>query len=69
MNRRIVLAYDGSINADWVARYALQMAANLPAGNCSSFTFSTVPSPVSASRQNLPPLPPNASNTPLPART
>lgn len=30
MNRRIVLAYDGSINADWVARYAMQMAAALP---------------------------------------
>jgi nucleotide-binding universal stress UspA family protein len=30
MDRRIVLAYDGSINADWVARYALQMAASLP---------------------------------------
>ena len=30
MDRRIVLAYDGSINADWVARYAMQMAAALP---------------------------------------
>lgn len=30
MDRRIVLAYDGSINADWVARYAIQMAAALP---------------------------------------
>jgi nucleotide-binding universal stress UspA family protein len=30
MNRRIVLAYDGSINADWVSRYAMQMAASLP---------------------------------------
>lgn len=30
MDRRIVLAYDGSINADWVARYAVQMAAALP---------------------------------------
>lgn len=30
MDRRIVLAYDGSINADWVARYAIQMAASLP---------------------------------------
>jgi nucleotide-binding universal stress UspA family protein len=30
MNRRIVLAYDGSINADWVSRYAMQMAAALP---------------------------------------
>jgi len=30
MDRRIVLAYDGSINADWVARYAVQMAVALP---------------------------------------
>jgi nucleotide-binding universal stress UspA family protein len=30
MDRRIVLAYDGSINADWVARYAIQMAAACP---------------------------------------
>ncbi len=30
MNLRIILAYDGSINADWVARYAMQMAAGLP---------------------------------------
>jgi len=30
MDRRIVLAYDGSINADWVSRYAIQMAAILP---------------------------------------
>jgi len=30
MNRRIVLAYDGSINADWVSRYAIQMAATFP---------------------------------------
>jgi nucleotide-binding universal stress UspA family protein len=30
MDRRIVLAYDGSINADWVARYAVQTAASLP---------------------------------------
>jgi len=30
MDRRIVLAYDGSINADWVARYAIQMAATFP---------------------------------------
>lgn len=30
MNQRIILAYDGSINADWVARYAMQMAAALP---------------------------------------
>ena len=30
MNRRIVLAYDGSINADWVSRYAMQMAATFP---------------------------------------
>lgn len=30
MDRRIVLAYDGSINADWVARYAIQMAASIP---------------------------------------
>ena len=30
MERRIVLAYDGSINADWVSRYALQMAATFP---------------------------------------
>ena len=30
MDRRIVLAYDGSINADWVSRYALQMAATFP---------------------------------------
>lgn len=30
MDRRIVLAYDGSINSDWVGRYAMQMAAVLP---------------------------------------
>lgn len=30
MDRRLVLAYDGSINADWVARYAMQMASGLP---------------------------------------
>ncbi len=30
MDRRLVLAYDGSINADWVARYAMQMAATFP---------------------------------------
>ena len=30
MEQRIVLAHDGSINADWVARYALRMAAGLP---------------------------------------
>ena len=30
MDRQIVLAYDGSINADWVSRYALQMAATFP---------------------------------------
>ena len=30
MDRRIVLAYDGSINADWVARYAIHMAATFP---------------------------------------
>jgi nucleotide-binding universal stress UspA family protein len=30
MDRRIVLAYDGSINADWVARYAMQMVAATP---------------------------------------
>jgi nucleotide-binding universal stress UspA family protein len=30
MDRRIVLAHDGSINADWVSRYAIQMAATLP---------------------------------------
>lgn len=30
MDRRIVLAYDGSINADWIAQYAMQMAAALP---------------------------------------
>lgn len=30
MDRRIVLAYDGSINADWVSRYAIQMAASFP---------------------------------------
>ncbi|ADW18262.1 UspA domain-containing protein [Desulfobulbus propionicus DSM 2032] len=30
MDRRIVLAHDGSINADWVGRYALRMAAALP---------------------------------------
>lgn len=30
MNRRIVLAHDGSINADWVSRYAMQMAATFP---------------------------------------
>lgn len=28
MKLTIYLAYDGSINADWVARYALNMAAN-----------------------------------------
>ncbi len=31
MDRRVVLAHDGSINADWVARYAIQAAASLPA--------------------------------------
>ncbi len=31
MDRRIVLAYDGSINADWVTRYAIQAAGSLPA--------------------------------------
>lgn len=30
MDRMIVLAHDGSINADWLARYALQLAASLP---------------------------------------
>ena len=30
MDQRIVLAHDGSINADWVCRYALRMAAALP---------------------------------------
>ena len=30
MEQRIVLAHDGSINADWVARYAMRMAAGLP---------------------------------------
>jgi len=30
MNRRIILAHDGSINADWVSRYAIQMAATFP---------------------------------------
>ena len=30
MEQRIVLAHDGSINADWVCRYALRMAAALP---------------------------------------
>ena len=29
MDRRIVLAYDGSINADWIAQYAIQMATVL----------------------------------------
>ncbi|KAB2889623.1 MAG: universal stress protein [Desulfobulbaceae bacterium] len=29
MERQIYLAYDGSINADWVARYAIRMAAAL----------------------------------------
>ncbi|MHB8810357.1 MAG: adenine nucleotide alpha hydrolase family protein [Desulfobulbaceae bacterium] len=28
-NPRIYLAYDGSINADWVSRYAIRIAANL----------------------------------------
>ena len=27
---RIFLAYDGSINADWVSRYAIRIAANSP---------------------------------------
>lgn len=31
MDRRVILAHDGSINADWVARYAIQAAASLPA--------------------------------------
>lgn len=30
MERLIVLAHDGSINADWLAGYALQFAASLP---------------------------------------
>jgi nucleotide-binding universal stress UspA family protein len=30
LDRQIVLTYDGSINADWVSRYALQMAATFP---------------------------------------
>jgi len=30
MDRRMVLAHDGSINADWVSRYAIQMAASFP---------------------------------------
>ena len=30
MDRMIVLAHDGSINADWLARYALQLASSLP---------------------------------------
>jgi nucleotide-binding universal stress UspA family protein len=30
MEQRIILAHDGSINADWVCRYALRMAAALP---------------------------------------
>jgi nucleotide-binding universal stress UspA family protein len=30
MDRRLVLAYDGSINADWVSRYAIQMASMFP---------------------------------------
>lgn len=29
MERQIYLAYDGSINADWISRYAIQMAATL----------------------------------------
>lgn len=29
MERRIYLAHDGSINADWVSRYAIRMAATL----------------------------------------
>jgi len=30
MSANIYLAYDGSINADWVSRYAIRMAANTP---------------------------------------
>jgi nucleotide-binding universal stress UspA family protein len=30
MDRKLVLAHDGSINADWLARYALQLAHSLP---------------------------------------
>jgi len=30
MERLIYLAYDGSINADWIARYALRMACAVP---------------------------------------
>lgn len=30
MDRQMVLAHDGSINADWVSRYAIQMAAAFP---------------------------------------
>lgn len=29
MNPQLYLAYDGSINADWVSRYAIHMASNL----------------------------------------
>jgi hypothetical protein len=29
MERQIFLAHDGSINADWVSRYAIRMAATL----------------------------------------
>ncbi|TKB27386.1 universal stress protein [Desulfopila sp. IMCC35006] len=32
MDRRIILAYDGSINADWVARYAIQSAGTFSGG-------------------------------------
>ncbi|HSO10239.1 MAG TPA: hypothetical protein VLR45_09635, partial [Desulfoprunum sp.] len=28
MERQIYLAYDGSINADWVSRYAIRIAAS-----------------------------------------
>jgi len=36
MDRRIVLAYDGSINADWVSRYAIQMAGTF---SCRQLTL------------------------------
>lgn len=31
MDLAIYLAYDGSINGDWVARYAIRLTGNTPA--------------------------------------
>lgn len=35
MKQKIYLAYDGSINADWVSRYAIHMASNAPEKKCT----------------------------------